>query len=378
MAMYRPTIKSNLWLGLMTLIFLTLYYWSESSKVEVQTSHYAEKLEAAQTMHKAMEVLKNVRLPQLDQGLNTGGIADPIIYTMLGEKDSPITTDEGRIEDKITSLNPNFAAAAVDMLTQTGVQAGDTIAVLLTGSLPGANLAVFSAINALKLNPVVITSVGSSWWGANSPEFTWLDMEKILENEGIFRYRSIAASIGGADDHGGLRLSDQGRELIINAIDRNEVTLIHQGSLSQNIQARLELFKRVTQLSSFKTVVNVGGGTAAIGHRRNAQLISTGVHRQLPVMNYPNLGSIHYLAEAGVPVVMIGKVQEVAHKYDLPIAQLTLPQAGKGRVFEIQRYNFVIASFALFLMLMILVIIKYLDNKSYEWSEQKTDADSII
>ena len=362
----------------MTLVFLALYYWSESSKVEVEAPYYLSKVEAAQTMYEALTVLKNQRLPQLDQNLETDKITDPIIYTMLGGKDSPITTDEGKIGDKITALNPNFAAVVVDMLGQTGVQAGDTIAVMLTGSIPGANLALFAAIKALKLNAVVITSVGSSWWGANSPDFTWLDMETILVNEGMFEIQSKAASLGGGDDNGGLRLSAQGREMIVDAIDRNEVILIRQGSLSENIKARLELFKRVIPLSSYKAAVNIGGGIAAIGHRMNAQLISTGVHLKLPAMNYPNLGCIHYLAGEGVPVVMIGDVQKIARKYDLPIAQLSLSKAGEGRVFKEKRYNFTIAVVALFLMLVILVLIKYFDNKSYQWHEEKIDSDKIF
>ncbi len=362
----------------MAVAFIALYYWSDISRVNVQAPYYEHKVKAAQTVVEAMDVLKDYRLPHLDLGSKAGGITDPLVFTMLGEKDSPITTDEGRIEDKITALNPNFAAAVVNMLMQTGVSAGDTIAVLLTGSLPGANLAVFAAAKALRLHPVVTTSVGSSWWGANSPDFTWLDMELVLERAGIFKYRSIAASIGGADDHGGLRLSRQGRDMIVEAIDRNNVTLIQQGNLSSNIQGRLEVYRRVAPLTDYKAVINVGGGIASIGHRLNSHLIPTGVNLRLPVKNYPNLGCIHYFSNAGVPVVMIGDVKEVAEAYDLPVSQLPLPVVGVGRVFEHERYNLTIASVALVLMFIILVVVKYLDRKTYRYSEQKIDPDTIV
>ncbi len=184
----------------MTVAFIALYYWSDTSRVNVKAPHYEEKIEAANSVLTAMQVLENQRLPRLDTKSKEGTVTDPLVFTMLSEKDSPITTDEGRIEDKITVLNPNFAAAVVDMLAQTGAASGDTVAVLLTGSMPGANLAVYAAVKALNLHPVVITSVGSSWWGANSPDFTWLDMETILEQASIFKFRSTAASIGGADD----------------------------------------------------------------------------------------------------------------------------------------------------------------------------------
>jgi len=375
--MFRPTIRSNLWLGLMTVAFLVLYYWSETSRVTVRTPHCEAKLEAAYTMTEALETLQDTRLPQLELSPREGTVG-PLIYTMLGEKDSPITTDEGHIEEKITALNPSFAAAMVDMLTTAGAEAGDTLAVLLTGSMPGANIAVYAAAKALGLDLVVITSVGSSWWGANIPDFTWLDMERVLFDRGLFTFRSVAASTGGSDDHGGLRLSGPGRRMIVEAVDRNELTFIHQGTLSQNIRARLELFERVVPLESYKAVVNVGGGVAALGHRENGRLIPTGVNRRLPEKNYPNLGVVHRFAEAGVPVVHIYNIREIARRYDLPIAQLPLPEVGVGQVYEQKRYSLSTAIIVLLLMFIILAIVKYFDRQSHKWREQKVDPDAII
>ncbi|NQT34540.1 poly-gamma-glutamate system protein [bacterium] len=376
--MYRPTIKSNLWLGLMTLAFIVLYYWSDVSRINVQAPYYKEKIEAARTMAEAIEALKNFRLPQFEHADRENGLNDPLLFTMLNEKDSPITTDEGRIEDKITVLNPNFAAVVVDLLVKSGVKEGQSIAVTLTGSMPGANLALYSAAKALKIRMVPITSVGSSWWGANSPDFTWLDMEQVLLEEGIFDSRSIAASIGGSDDHGGLRLSVQGRNLIADAIDRNEVTFIHEGSLSDNIQARMELYERHASISSYKAFINIGGGIAAIGHRQNASLIPTGVNFKLPAKNYPGLGCVHYFAEAGVPIIQIGYVTRIAREYDLPINQYPLPRIGNGIVYEHEIYNLTVAVFALILMFIILVVVKYLDYRKFKWREEKIDHDSII
>jgi poly-gamma-glutamate system protein len=361
----------------MSIIFLGLYYWSETNRVIVPVDNYESKLEAALIVANAMETLKNERLPQFDQNSSSDVFTDPLIFTMLGVKDSPITTDEGKIEDKITAINPNFAATVVDLLLQTGVQAGDTVAVMLTGSIPGANLAVYAAIKALKLHPVIITSVGSSWWGANNPDFTWLDMERILVEKGVFDFRSIAASIGGSDDHGGLRLTKGGREMIIDAIDRNEIIFINEGNLSKNIKARLELFKRVAPLVSYKSVINVGGGIAATGHSRNTEMIPAGVNIKLPIMNYPNMGAIHYFAEKGVPLVMISDVLKIARKYDLPVSQLPLPTAGKGDVFEQRKYNISVATAALVFMFIILVIVKFLDRKHYMWRERKIESNEI-
>jgi len=362
----------------MTVAFIALYYWSDSSQINEQVQYYNEKIEAANIVSKAMDVLKYHRLPNFAEDSNEKKEINPLIFTMLGEKDSPITTDEGKIEDKITVLNPNFAAVIIDMMVKTELKEGDTIAVLLTGSMPGANLAVYAAARSLKLHPVIITSVGSSWWGANSPDFTWLDMEQVLVQEGIFNVRSSAASIGGSDDNGGLRLSDQGRDMIIEAIDRNEITIIQQRTLSENIKARLEIFRRIMPLSSYKAVINIGGGIASIGHRQNNNLIPNGVNIHLPVKNYPNRGCVHFFADEDVPIIHIGDVKKIARKYGLPIAQLPLPEIGVGKVYIQPKYNLTTATIAFLLMFIILVVVKYFDHKSYKWREEKVDTDTIV
>ena len=73
----------------------------------------------------------------------------------------------------------------VELMTQLNLQKNDTVAVLMTGSMPGANIAVLTALKSLSVVPVTITSVGASQWGANHIDFTWLDMEKILYNNNL-------------------------------------------------------------------------------------------------------------------------------------------------------------------------------------------------
>jgi len=145
-----------------------------------------------------------------------------------------------------------------------------------------------------------------------------------------------------------------------------------------NIQGRLEVYKRIAPLDRYKAVINVGGGISAIGHRRNTELIPTGVNLRLPAKNYPNRGAIHYFAEANVPVVMISDVRQVAEDYDLPVAQLPLPPVGEGQVFEQKRYNLATAAISLVLMFIILVIVKYFDRKAYRYREQHIDPDTIV
>ena len=101
---------------------------------------------------------------------------DPNETGLVGSPFSLVTTDEGDLDAKLTTLDPNFAAAIVDLMSQINLLKNDTIAVLMTGSMPGANLAVLTACKALNIHPVAITSVGASQWGANHVYFTWLVM----------------------------------------------------------------------------------------------------------------------------------------------------------------------------------------------------------
>lgn len=125
----------------------------------------------------AMQLLKEVRL---EKGVFIDRENDPNETGLVGSQFSLTTTDEGDLDAKLTTLDPNFSAAMVDLLNQAGLQPGDTIAVMLTGSMPGANMAMLIACDAMDIHPVVITSIGASQWGANDPDMTWLDMEKLL------------------------------------------------------------------------------------------------------------------------------------------------------------------------------------------------------
>ena len=335
-------------------------------------------------MRLALETLQETRLPGVSKSADNI-IQDPLGYTMFGDKESPITTDEGRIQEKITVLNPNFSAIVVDMLNQLNLKPGDNVGVTLTGSLPGANLAVFSAIKALKLNPVIITSAGSSWWGANNPDFTWLDMETALVQKGVFNFKSKAASIGGSDDEGGLRLSRLGKQLLIDAINRNQVTLINEGGLSANIEKRMQVFSQFNSLDNYSALINVGGGIAAIGHSANSNLLPRGVVRKVPMKNYPGKGILHQFSDVNVPLIMIDDVESLAGDYNLPLGIWPLPldsdkrlKIGYGKVFEEEKYNLLIASISLFLMMTILISVKIIDYRRLKWSEEQVDPDTII
>jgi len=95
------------------------------------------------------------------------------------------------------------------MFLKVGLKKGDVIAIGASGSFPSLILATLSAAKALDLKPIIICALGSSMWGVNIPELTWLDMEKILYQQGLLNYRTVASSIGAGEDIGE-GLTDEG------------------------------------------------------------------------------------------------------------------------------------------------------------------------
>jgi len=173
---------------------LLLYTASERSLTPVHADAYARKLRAVSTMARAERILADLKRAR---GIAIDERNDPDGYGIIGPQFTLTTTDRGSQSAKVLAAHPNFAAGATQMMLEAGVRQGDVVAIGVTGSLPGLNLAVLSACDAIGAEPVVITSVGSSMFGATDPDMTWLDMEDALVAKRLWPFRSVAASFGG-------------------------------------------------------------------------------------------------------------------------------------------------------------------------------------
>ena len=174
---FIPAIQKTSTLVILSAIALVSFVVSiNSTTIDISPS-YDMKIKAANLMRESMVELKNVRM---EASVFIDDENDPNETGLVGSPFSLITTDEGDLDAKLTTLDPNFSAGMVELMLRMNLQKGDTVAILLTGSMPGANIAILTAVNAMGLVPIVITSVGASQWGANQTDFTWLDMESIL------------------------------------------------------------------------------------------------------------------------------------------------------------------------------------------------------
>jgi poly-gamma-glutamate system protein len=360
--MYKSDIKSIRVIGTLAIISLVLFIIVENSRVLVKQRWYSKKMEAARLMQLAEKTIREFRLKE---GIFVDPVNDPNQTMLIGQEQTLITTDRGNLESKLTSLNPNFAAVMVNMLKQCNVEEGDPVAVAFSGSMPAMNIAVLCAIEVLEAKPIIISSVGASMWGANDPEFTWLDMEKLLYDKKLIRSRTAAASIGGGDDIG-RGLSPAGRDLLIESINRNDVIFINEPDLLSSINRRVTIYDSLTDPDEkLKAYVNVGGGLGSLGSGINANLIPPGVSKQLAMRNFPTKGAMIKIAERGVPVIHISEINEIAEKYGLPVAPTPLPEPGEGEVFIEERYNLWVAGGALAILAGLILSVVIVDTRRH-------------
>ena len=365
--MYNLSAGSKRVLSVLALFALMAFLAVEYGKVDVKLKYYDQKLEAAKLLHKASDYLKEYRL---QKGIFIDIINDPNGTALIGQDITPITTDRGYIEAKLTSTNPNFAAVVVDMLKEAGLEKNDVVAVAFTGSLPGINLAVHSAIQTLKLKPIIITSVGASNWGANDPYYTWLDMEKVLFDAEIFKNKSVAASIGGGLDRG-RGLSPEGRQLLVDAIQRNKVRFVNEEYLENSIQTRIAIYDSLKKKDKIKAFINVGGGISSIGSTENVQFIPSGLSTTLPMKNFPTRGVIIRMAEKNIPVIHLLNINQLAHQYGLPISPSPLPQPGDGEIFIQKRYSVILTAVLTLFLIASISFVFFMEMKRHRLGTER-------
>jgi len=327
-----------------------LYALSERSLSPLHAEAYAKKLHAVSLMERAEHA---IAARKRERGIPIDDRNDPEGYGIIGPQFTLITTDRGSQAAKVLAAHPNFAAAVTQMMLEAHVRRGDPVAVGMTGSLPGLNLAVLASCRAIGAEPVIITSVGSSMFGATDPELTWLDMESVVAAHDLLPYHSLAASFGGGGDVG-RGLSPAGRQLLTDAATRNGVRLLDSPNVLEAVKQRVALYDSVAAArgKAIKLYVNVGGGVASLGGAQNARLIPAGLTFRLAARNYPNRGVINVMAERRIPVLQLLEVEKLARRFAISTPDGDTPKPGKGLLFIKYRYNLYIVGGSAFLVLL--------------------------
>jgi poly-gamma-glutamate system protein len=332
---WRPPNVSRTALALVTVVAMVAHVAVEWMPVRRKQRYYREKITAARLSRDAMNAIKAERL---SRGHKIDPEVDPASTGMIGKSVTAVTSNTGYLTAKLTSTNPNFAAAIVDMLERAGIARGEVVAVGVSGSFPALNVSTYAAIQVLGLVPVIIASTSSSEWGANLNDYLWLDMETTIRAQGMVSFSSNAASYGGIDDLG-IGITKNGRALLDAARTRNKVSDLSPTSLADAIDKRMALYEELAGDRPMKAYINVGGGSASVGTHIGKKQFKPGLNRSLP-MGVGMADSVMLrFSKRDVPVIHLSRVKLLAQRYRMPYAPKQLVPIGQGEMFVKTEYN---------------------------------------
>lgn len=327
---WRPQGVSRAALLLITVVaVLALLAVQIFPQVKRQPWH-AEKLAAARLARDSMAAIKQEKINRaivIDKRL------DPAETGMIGASITPVTSNTGYIDAKLTSTNPNFAAVMVHLLKKAGIEKGDAVAIGVSGSFPALNTSTYAALATLGVVPVIIASAASSEFGANQVGYLWLDMEATLVEKKLVSFRSQAASLGGIDDRG-VGMSDTGRTLLEEAMVRNRVQRLESNSLAESIDARMAMYDRLAGDRPIRAYVNVGGGSASVGTHVGKKQFKAGLNMTIPRGEELEDSVMLRFARRDVPVIHLSRIKLLAEKFGLPVEQKVEIPVGQGEVYQ--------------------------------------------
>lgn len=296
--------------------------------------YYDEMLRASRLMQKSIITLRPIR----------GGIEpinpdiDPQRSGFIGIASSPVTTNSGHLQSKQASINPNWAAVAVRLLHEAGVQSGDTVAVAVSGSFPALNLAVYCALEIMEVNGLIIASGSASQWGANVPGFIWLDMARELRAAKLLKVKAVAASLGGEEDRG-IGISREGIRSIRRSIQRADIPLLEPDSYAGAVAERIATYRDLAEKNPIKVMVNVGGGTATTGPDSVDHYFKSGLAYTASQQAFTVPSVMAYFLDSGVPVINFSGIKTLSIRYGLPYPPQSEPTIGSGGVYNAVAYR---------------------------------------
>ena len=320
--------KTALPVWLIVLACISVAAWQGTERLVANLPHpAADQLRAAAAMAGAAqaEIARTKERLHLMQPAEI----DPNRTGLIGPDWSETTTTIGEVQAKRTTTNPDMAAAIARILLDLQLQPGAAVGIIASGSFPGANIAAIAAVEALGLRPVIMSSLGSSMYGANDPKFAWLDMEAAIRGAGIWQARTTAVVLGGESATAG-SLSATGREMLASTARRNNYQPIVANDLAE---LKRMVMKTIAEAApeGLVALVNVGGAVLGIGTCLDAYGLPNGLIRRKVPCDRGTTGLVHDFAARNVPVLHILYVKRLALDLGLPYDPVPLPTRGENR-----------------------------------------------
>jgi hypothetical protein len=336
----------DFFLLLLALIFLFINYYLKPQKMKIKNKYYAEMLIAAQKNQLLQDEISKERLRR---GIAIDKNLDENETGVIGLEWSGITTTLGEIEAKRVSTNPDFAALLVKIFKEQGLKKGDVIAANFSSSFPALNLAFISAADTLGLKTIIITSIGSSTYGANIEDFTYLDMENYLYSKKLITNKSVGYSLGGAGDIG-KEFDKDLVEKIKNRIDNYNLEFFYEENFEKNLENRYEFYK-IKASNNIRAFINIGGNLLSLG--KNTDIIDN--QKILLSKSTPfKTGLVGKFLKDDIPVFYLLNIKSIALYYNLEYDSNKFSEIGISSIYYISSKNFwnyvIIIIFSLFIL----------------------------
>jgi len=332
--MFRPQIQKTRILFSLAMLIMVMVYWAVNSYEQHETYGFDLKVKAVENMENA---INSLREEFIARGINNGEDSLAFGSFLLGPQNSIIQTTKGSKVSKLSTLNPNFAAMIMEMLIELEVDSSSKVAVSYTGSYPGANIAVLSALEAMNMDASIITSCGSSEWGATYPEMTWIDMEHYLNQVNHVSNKSKLGSIGGGFDLGS-QLNKEGRKVCEIAIYSNQMKPLHEKDPIENVKKRMQHYQNMTK--DITLFINVGGGIYTTGDSLKRKDTPAGIIYPGDISSAASGTVIERFLEQDIPVININHIHILTEWYDLPYPLGKKNQIKMGSLFYSKKqYN---------------------------------------
>jgi poly-gamma-glutamate system protein len=274
-----------------------------------QLEYYSEMKEAVNLTKKWFTVVEEYKKgigirPDVDSNV-------PYKY-LLGDEWSEITTTLGSHEAKEASTNPDFSALIVRFLHEAKIKEGDKVGVIMSGSFPALAISAMAALQTMKTEVLLMSSLGASTYGANQPEATWLDIERTLNRSGGLKFRSMLISAGAGDDNGN-GLTPEGLSIIRQAAHRNNADLYFPVSLKESIDHRFAIFEK----NKIALLINIGGNETALGGCNHSLSIPNGLHSGFKGCHDETRGLIMRINELNIPFINMLDIKDLALRYGI-------------------------------------------------------------
>lgn len=292
-------MRGHMLLLALAVLILGLFMWSGRT-LSPQELALMQRIRAAQEMLYDWRMSGGSELDPLDDPYKTG---------FIGLEWSELSTTVGLLSAKRTACDPRWAVIVRRWMESLQIKDGDSVAVFSSSSFPGMAFNVIAALESMKVNPILVVSLGSSVWGANETLFPWPAIETKLRSMGCIKSKSLFYTLGGNRENGG-GLSDEARSILTKAADSAAVPLVHKDSLEEVIQWKMDLLKEY----HVKALISIGGSAANLGHDQAIFRLAPGLH----LSGDGGDGVIGRALKAGYPVAHLLNIKGLSARYGVP------------------------------------------------------------